>query len=83
MSPGILSAAGGDGTDARGRAWTLSNQASIIPDLNLSQVHNLTVQSAAHGHTADNVILVVPAIVLVVQVARHVIFSGIELPPIY
>jgi len=48
--------AGGAGwTDARGRTWTLSNPASIIPDTKLVENSSLVVQSATHAHTADNV----------------------------
>ena len=62
--------AGGAGwTDARGRTWTLSNPASIIPDTKLVENSSLVVQSATHAHTADNVSL---ASVFVAQDAVHV-----------
>ena len=43
--------------DARGRTWTLSNPASIVPDLKLNEVVNLTVQSAVQGISSSNVTL--------------------------
>ena len=45
-------------TDARGRTWTLSNEASVVFDPILTQVVNLTaVQDAFQGISSDNVTL--------------------------